>query len=50
MFNAVGHEVLKLKRERLAFLTLTGLDSGQFRHLNPKEVKQLYNEILNSER
>lgn len=42
MFEAIGHEVLKLKREKIAFLTLTGLKSGEYRTLNPKEVRQLY--------
>ncbi len=42
MFEAVGHEVLKLKRERVAFLTLDGLASGEYRNLTIKEVKQLY--------
>ncbi|MDD2518542.1 MAG: pseudouridine synthase [Bacilli bacterium] len=49
MFDAVGHAVLKLKRERISFLTLTGINSGEFRYLNPKEVKKLYNELLKSE-
>ena len=43
MFAILGYEVLKLKRERIAFLTLYGLNSGEYRSLNPKEVKQLYN-------
>ncbi|MDD3453381.1 MAG: pseudouridine synthase [Bacilli bacterium] len=42
MFEAIGYEVLKLKRERYAFLDLTGLKSGEYRKLNPKEVKKLY--------
>lgn len=44
MMSAVGHEVIKLKRERLSFLTLKGLKSGEYRYLNIKEVKKLYNE------
>lgn len=44
MFEVVNHEVLKLKRERVAFLDLSGLNSGEYRYLNPKEVKKLYNE------
>jgi len=43
MFEAVGYNVEKLKRERYGFLTLDGLKSGEFRKLNKKEVKQLYN-------
>lgn len=42
MFNAVGHDVLKLKRERIGFLDLRGLNSGEYRKLNHKEVTTLY--------
>ncbi len=42
MFESVGLEVLKLKRERIAFLDLTGLDSKDYRKLTPKEVNRLY--------
>lgn len=42
MFERVGHEVLKLKRERFAFLDLKGLRSGEYRYLTVKEVKKLY--------
>ncbi|WP_288529134.1 pseudouridine synthase [uncultured Secundilactobacillus sp.] len=41
MFQAVGHPVMKLKRETYAFLTLDGVSAGDFRQLNPEEVKQL---------
>ncbi len=43
MFSAVGYEVLKLKREKIAFLDVTKLKFGEYRHLTIKEVKQLYN-------
>lgn len=43
MFESVNHKVLKLKRERFAFLTLDGLASKDYRTLSIKEVKQLYN-------
>lgn len=42
MFNAVNHDVLKLKRERIGFLDLKGLKSGEYRKLNHKEVTTLY--------
>ena len=42
MFEHVGHEVLKLKRERFAFLDLKGLRSGEYRYLSIKEAKKLY--------
>jgi 23S rRNA pseudouridine2605 synthase len=45
MFMAVNHEVLKLKRERISFLDLGNMKSGDYRYLNTKEVKKLYNEV-----
>lgn len=42
MFEKVGLEVIKLKRERIAFLNLKGLESGKYRKLTPKELKELY--------
>ena len=42
MFESINHEVLKLKREKIAFLNLNGVPSGHYRNLTPKEVKQLY--------
>ena len=42
MFEAIGYKVSKLKREKFAGLTLAGLKSGEYRHLNIKEVKKLY--------
>lgn len=45
MFEAIGTEVIKLKRERIAFLDLSGLKSGEYRKLTPKEVKILYSLI-----
>lgn len=41
MFEAIGHPVLKLKREMYGFLTLKGLNTGEARELRPHEVKQL---------
>lgn len=46
MFEAIDHPVLKLKRERYGFLTLQGLQPGDYRELTPHEVKQLRNEAL----
>ena len=42
MFEEIGYSVVALKREKLAFLNLDGLTSGEYRHLNLKEVKKLY--------
>ncbi len=50
MFEAVNHQVLKLKRERIAFLDLTGLKSGEYRKLNHKEVTTLYALAKNKEK
>ena len=43
MLNAVGLLVDKLTRERVAFLTVDKLKSGEYRKLSNKEVHQLYN-------
>lgn len=45
MFESVGHTVLKLKRERIAFLTLDGLKSGEYRKISHKEITTLYSLI-----
>ena len=42
MLEAVGLPVIKLTRERYAFLTVDKLKSGEYRKLNPKEIHQLY--------
>ena len=42
MFESVGFEVLKLKREKEAFFDLKDLQSGEFRKLTPKEVAKVY--------
>lgn len=41
MFEALGYEVQKLKRERYGFLDLKGMNPGDTRELKPYEVKQL---------
>lgn len=41
MFDAIGFPVQKLKRERFAFLTLHGLNTGESRELTSHEVKLL---------
>lgn len=45
MFEVLGYDVLKLKREQFGFLNLSGLKSGEYRRLTPKEVKILYSEM-----
>jgi len=42
MFQTVNHKVIKLKREKISFLDLSGLKPGEYRYLNIKEVKKLY--------
>lgn len=41
MFEAIGTPVVKLKRERFAFLDLGGLTPGEYRQLSKHEVKLL---------
>jgi 23S rRNA pseudouridine2605 synthase len=41
MFEAIGHPVVKLRRERYGFLDLRGLQAGDARELTAHEVKQL---------
>ena len=43
MLEKVGLPVIKLTRERVAFLTVDKLKSGEYRKLSIKEVHQLYN-------
>lgn len=45
MFGSLGYRVVKLKRIRFSFLTLDGLSAGEYRPLNLKEIKKLYNEV-----
>ena len=42
MFKSLGYNVIKLKRESVAFLTCDGIKSGEYRELSIKEVKTLY--------
>lgn len=50
MFEAIGHEVLKLKRERFGFLGLEGLAPGDSRTLTIHEVKKLYAEATSKDK
>ena len=45
MFEAINHDVIKLKRERYANLDLTGLKPGEYRKLSNKEIAILYSLI-----
>ncbi len=45
MFKVLGHDVLKLKREKYADLGLVGLRVGEYRKLTNKEVSVLYSKI-----
>ena len=42
MFEAIGYQVIKLRRDSFSFLTTDGLKSGESRKLTPKEIKKLY--------
>lgn len=48
MFEAVGHPVMKLKRERFAFLDIYNLHIGQWRDLTAFEVDKLLKLAKNS--
>ena len=41
MFEAVGHPVKRLRRDRFAFLDVNGVEQGRFRYLSKNEVKEL---------
>lgn len=41
MFEKIGHPVTKLKREKYGFLTLDGLQSGEWRALKATEITRL---------
>ena len=45
MFEALGYDVLKLKREKYANLDLRGLKPGEYRKLTNKEIAVLYSMI-----
>lgn len=45
MFESLGYKVLKLKREKYAFLDLKGLKPGEYRKLSNKEIATLYSLI-----
>lgn len=42
MFDSVGYEVIKLKREKEGIFDLKDLQSGEFRKLTPKEIAKVY--------
>ena len=42
MFESIGYEVIKLRRDSFAFLTVNDLKPGEYRELSIKEVKKLY--------
>jgi 23S rRNA pseudouridine2605 synthase len=42
MFEAIGYQVIKLRRDAFSFLTTEGIKSGEYRKLTPKEIKKLY--------
>jgi 23S rRNA pseudouridine2605 synthase len=46
MCEAVGHPVRRLHRSRYAGLTVEGLEPGQWRELEPSEVKRLRTLLL----
>ena len=47
IFEEMGHRVIKLKREKYAFLELEEMPVGSYRTLTINEVKRLYNLKMN---
>ena len=45
MFQAIGHPILYLRRERIGNLTLDGLKIGEWRNLTKKEIYNLKKHI-----
>ena len=45
MFETLGYDVLKLKREKYATLDLKGLKPREYRKLSNKEIAVLYSMI-----
>lgn len=43
MFETVGYQVSKLKREKIAFLNLDGIKPGSYREISHNEIRKLYN-------
>jgi len=41
MCEKIGHPVLRLKRKRMAFLTLDKVQRGRYRYLMPREINEL---------
>jgi 23S rRNA pseudouridine2605 synthase len=41
MFEAIGHQVIKLTRTGIGTIRITGLEEGHYRRLSPKEVAEL---------
>jgi len=48
MFDAVGHPVQRLSRIAIGPVRLSGLPSGAWRHLTPKEVEMLVSSAANA--
>jgi len=46
MFESLGYKVLKLKREKISFLSVNNLNSGEYRELSLNEVKKLQQKKL----
>lgn len=42
LFEKLGYDVIKLTRNKLAFLNINDLKSGEYRELSANEVKELY--------
>ena len=45
MFESLGYNVIKLKREKYAGFDLKGLKPGEYRKLTNKEIAVLYSKV-----
>lgn len=48
MFEKLGHRVIRLRRTKLAFLDLSGVSEGHYRHLTGEEIARLRKLALRS--
>ncbi|MFB6099481.1 MAG: pseudouridine synthase [Salinibacter sp.] len=45
MMEALGHDIVQLERSKYATLTLGRLQRGEWRRLEPHEIRELYNRV-----
>ena len=45
MMETLGHDIVQLERAKYAHLTADPLQRGEWRRLDPHEVRELYNRV-----